>query len=234
MTVLAEKSDGNTYFARVSEDLPKIFTAELGDVLSVVAQNINVDIECPEGVTPLRILNRDGQIDDNNVHVTMNQVYGGQEKYVLLEVAIPRSRSNGKLEIANATVSYDNPITQQAENSSGQAFTTFSRKDEVVQQSVNPAIRTESINNLRMIANDKAIQLADEGKNIAAAEELRYNGELIRQWGITNKLTWLVKEADDLEEQADEISKKGMTAENRKSLKAQSFQYRNQQKLMAH
>src|SRR5205085_8842601 len=38
MTRLAQRSDGNTYFVESSADLPRIFAAELGDVLNVVAR----------------------------------------------------------------------------------------------------------------------------------------------------------------------------------------------------
>ena len=40
MTRLALRSDGNTYFVEHSNDLPRIFSAELGDVLNVVARRI--------------------------------------------------------------------------------------------------------------------------------------------------------------------------------------------------
>ena len=40
MTRLAQQSDGNTYFVESSADLPRIFAAELGDVLSVFAREV--------------------------------------------------------------------------------------------------------------------------------------------------------------------------------------------------
>ena len=42
MAGLAARSDGNTYFVENSEDLTRIFAAELGDVLSVVARDVTV------------------------------------------------------------------------------------------------------------------------------------------------------------------------------------------------
>ena len=55
MTQLSQTSDGNHYFVETSSDLPRIFAQELGDVLSVVARKVVVEIECPEGIRPIRI-----------------------------------------------------------------------------------------------------------------------------------------------------------------------------------
>ena len=40
MTRLARRSDGNTYFVEHSSDLSRIFAAELGDVMSVIARYV--------------------------------------------------------------------------------------------------------------------------------------------------------------------------------------------------
>ncbi len=56
MARLSQKSDGNIYFVESSYDLPKIFTAELGDVLNVVAKKVKVIIEVPEGIYPIAII----------------------------------------------------------------------------------------------------------------------------------------------------------------------------------
>lgn len=80
MTRLSESSDGNTYFVESSQDLPRIFAAELGDVLNVVARQVQVIIECPGDVRPLRIIGRDGRIKGRNVELGLNQLYGNQAK----------------------------------------------------------------------------------------------------------------------------------------------------------
>ena len=47
MARLAARSDGNHYFVAASSDLSRIFAAELGDVLSVVARKVVIEIDCP-------------------------------------------------------------------------------------------------------------------------------------------------------------------------------------------
>ncbi len=80
MTSLSQNSDGNAYFVESSRDLPRIFAAELGDVLSVVAKKVQLLIECPEGVRPLSIIGREGRIRGRTVELFMNRLYGSQEK----------------------------------------------------------------------------------------------------------------------------------------------------------
>src|SRR5687768_6825098 len=84
MTRLAQRSDGNTYFVEHSSDLPRIFAAELGDVLNVVARRIIIEIEFPAGVRPMKFIGRDGMIRGQRAEFSLNQLYGGQEKFALV------------------------------------------------------------------------------------------------------------------------------------------------------
>ena len=96
MTRLAQNSDGNSYFVESSYDLPRIFASELGDVLSVVAKKVQLRIDCPEGVRPIGIIGRQGRIRGRSVELYMNQLYGSQEKYALVEVEIAGGASGEK------------------------------------------------------------------------------------------------------------------------------------------
>ena len=115
MTRLSQNSDGNSYFVESERDLPRIFTAELGDVLSVVAKKVHLYIECPRGVKPVRIIGREGRIKGNKVELFLNQLYGSQEKYALIEVEVAGGKTGEKRAIAQAKCMYENPFTQKKE-----------------------------------------------------------------------------------------------------------------------
>ena len=119
MTQLAERSDGNHYFVESSRDLPRIFAAELGDVLSVAARKVIIEIDCPDGVRPLRIIGREGRIRNNRVEVHLNQLYAGQEKYVLIEVMVEAGREDELKTIADARCAYENALTNTQETPGG-------------------------------------------------------------------------------------------------------------------
>ena len=70
MTRVSGNSDGNSYFVEQSDDLPAIFTKELGDVLSVVASRVRLTVRFRSGATPIECIGRDGRIAA--VHNDMN------------------------------------------------------------------------------------------------------------------------------------------------------------------
>lgn len=116
MTRLSQNSDGNTYFGESSRDLLNIFAAELSDVLNVVAKDIRLTIVCEEEVKPISIIGREGRIRGQEIQFSMSQLYGNQEKYVLIEVELPAGKDGNQMDVASATVSFQNPFTQQKKN----------------------------------------------------------------------------------------------------------------------
>ncbi|MFC1833448.1 VWA domain-containing protein [Thermodesulfobacteriota bacterium] len=229
MTRLSQSSDGNTYFVESSDDLPRIFAAELGDVLSVVAKNVRITIQCAKGVKPLTIIGRDGRISGQTVELSLNQLYGGQEKFALVEIEVPTGKSGEEKEIAVAQVSYKNPFTQIAETSSGRAKVRLSADSTEVRKSANVVAIKDYWLNLSAGAQDKAIALADSGKIQEAAKELRRSANTLREQAENFKIPALTKRAAELETQAAEIAARGMTRKSRKLLRTDSYQTRNQQ-----
>ena len=229
MTSLSQNSDGNTYFVESSRDLSRIFTAELGDVLSVVAKKVNIIIELPNGVKPLNIIGREGRIKGRMVELSLNQLYGSQEKYVLIEVEIPGGKSGEKKDIAYVNVSYENPFTQKKETSSGRVYARFSKDKIKVKKSANIAVQKEYYLNLNAISQDKAISLSDKGKKNEAVSELKKSANKLREVGQEHNDKDLLKRAEEMEVQAGQIEKEGMTKKYRKVLRTDSYQMKNQQ-----
>jgi Ca-activated chloride channel family protein len=152
MTRLAQRSDGNTYFVESSEDLPRIFAGELGDVLNVVARRVVVELEFPRGVRPIGFVGREGAINGQKAEVTLNQIYGGQEKFALIEVEVPANEPGAKLELVNARLSYDDALTSKPATSRAQSSVTFSKEQAVVVSSANLHVQ-----------NDYAVNRRDQG-----------------------------------------------------------------------
>ncbi len=229
MARLSQNSDGNIYFVESGDDLPGIFAAELGDVLTVVAKKVKVIIEVPKGVRPLNIIGREGRIRGNSVELSMNQLYGDQEKYALVEMAIPASTSGKPMEIARAKVYYENPLTRKNEISSGRVVAAFSKNPEVVEKSTNIDVVKQYQLNLNALAQEKAISLSDKGRKSEAVQELKQSAAKLKKVGSLYKDDDLLEEARDLEVQAERIEKEGMSKRSRKVLRTQSYQLKNQQ-----
>jgi Ca-activated chloride channel family protein len=229
MARLAQKSDGNTYFVESGYDLPRIFAAELGDVLNVVAKRVTVTITLPENVKPINIIGREGRIKDNKIELYMNQLYGNQEKYALVEVNIPGAIPGSKIEIARADVTYDNPFSQKQEKSTGISYARFSNDLKKVAKSSNINVIREYQLNLNAIAQEKAIELSDRGRKEEAVRELKQSAVKLKEVGNLYRDDELLKQADALEIQAEKIEDQGMSPKSRKVLRTESYQMKNQQ-----
>lgn len=232
MTKLSGQSDGNSYFAENSGDLTDIFAKELGDVLSVVASKVTLEVEFPEGVRPIRIIGREGRMKGNRIEFTLNQLYGGQEKYALVEVEVSASEAKAEREIASARCAYEDPVSQRLLSSEGQARAKFSESNDEIQRNINAPVQVEWAKNETAAAREEAIKLADEGKRDEATKKLKDNNFFLRQ-----NLAPAAAAAPAVQMTLDQADKDIQTLETRsfskgerKASKTASYEVFNQQK----
>ena len=232
MAQLADRSDGNHYFVESSRDLPRIFAAELGDVLSIVARKIVIEIECPEGVRPLRIIGREGRIRGNKVEIHLNQLYGGQQKYALVEVMVEPGESDQLKRIANARCAYENTLTSQLEESISVADVRFSRKQEEVIKSANKPVQQSLVETEMAETRDQALDLYNAGRKDEAVRQLKEKSAEISKRNQALGFSDIASEAEEsLEEDADAFAAPAALApEAKKTLRSESYKVRKQQK----
>jgi Ca-activated chloride channel family protein len=230
MTRLAERSDGNHYFVESSLDLPRIFAAELGDVLSVAARQVVIEIECPENVRPLRIIGRDGRIHDRRVEIRMNQLYGGQEKYALIEVEVPAGTSGQTIELGKVGCRYENAMTSKTEKSSTLVRASFSDQQERVRQAASKEVQQAVVENEMAVARDKALTLYNKGQKDQAARLLRESGKALEEKNVELGFADLAAEAGQLEQDAGEFEADALDQTRKKEIRSESYKVRSQQK----
>jgi Ca-activated chloride channel family protein len=229
MTRLSQNSDGNAYFVQNSDDLPAIFAEELGDVLSIMARRVKIEIEFDNGVRPVRIIGRDGRIGDHNVEIQLNQLYGGQEKYALVEVEIPAQTAGSTLQLATANCVYEDVLDQAERQTKAAVSANFSATKEDVVKSVNVAVQRDLARNELAATQDYAVELADQGKAPEAARELKKKAEEIKERAQLYDIE-LDDEVAELETQSETLEEAGsMDKVMRKSFRTNSYQIRNQQ-----
>ncbi|MFP4057720.1 MAG: vWA domain-containing protein [Candidatus Brocadiia bacterium] len=179
MTELARRSDGNHAFVAEPADLPKIFSHEFGDVLSVVAQEVVVRIHCADGIRPLRLLGREGIIDGQTVTTTLNQLYSSQEKYVLLEVQVPPSEEGAVRDVASVSLSYLNMETGKTDQLTSSLAVRFAASQELVDKNANGEVQEAAVAQIATFNNALATRLRDEGKIEQARQLLLENAEFL-------------------------------------------------------
>jgi Ca-activated chloride channel family protein len=229
MTRLASRSDGNTYFVENSSDLSRIFAAELGDVLNVVARRVVIEIEFPEGVRPIMFVGRDGSIRGQKAELTLNQLYGGQEKFALIEVEVSPSRSGAEREIARARVSYEDALNQRTTTLTAKRTVQFSSSRTVVIGSADHKVQADYALNVMAVAKDEAVALVDANRRDEAAARLRVRSEQFKAMGATYGNSEVQSLAAAAAPEADRLEKEGLSNAERKIYRADNAQIRGQQ-----
>jgi Ca-activated chloride channel family protein len=217
MTQLARRSDGNNYFVENSADLPRIFKTELGDVLNVVARMATITVEFPANVRPVRFVGRDGVIRGQTAEVTINQIYGGQEKFALIEAEVVPARAGTEREIARASVRLDDAASGRPFSASAQVRAQFSSDRELVIRSTNLRVQSDYAANEFALAKDRAIELADAGRRAEAAALLRARARELETMGrlSANSVVITISAANAVE--ADRLERDGLSNSARKT-----------------
>lgn len=186
MVQLAGKSGGNHQFIENASELASIFRSEFDDVLSVVAQSVDVKIEIPEGIRPVRVLGNSADINGQSVITRLSQVYSDQQKHVVVEVEIPADLahaavdSNGteiaKLtQLATVSVCYMNMVSESSETLSGEVSVSFSTSDTKVKASVNNSVMADVVALVASEQNKIATDLLDRGDLEECRKSLEQN-----------------------------------------------------------
>jgi Ca-activated chloride channel family protein len=233
MAGLAKEGQGNLYFAETSSELSGIFDAEIGDTLSVVARNAVIRIEVQGKAKPIRLIGREGRIEGNEVEIEINHLYGGQEKFALLEVEVPEGNHDQSISLANISVSFNSAQGKKRHSRKTKIGCTFSKEEKAVNESVNENVIVAYVENQVAVAKEQAIQLADEGRHKEAVRELKNLNFKIeaqnRVWGsssISQKNDQFLGEVEELDQA------QGLSNESRKAWKSSNYQVQSQQKVI--
>lgn len=231
MTQLALASDGNHAFVEHPDDLVDIFNAEFGDVLTAIGGDAEIIIECPDGFEPVRVLGRQARIEGSQVKMKFNQIYGKQQKYVMVELKVDEDRAKGQAEAAKVEVNYTDLASKKRTSASSRAEIRFSGSKDEVKRSVNKEVMAAVATQIATERNEEAVRLRDTGKVEEAKQLLKDNA------------AYLEEQAESLPAEAaaplNDLSKKNLTdAENltgsdwvgtRKSMRARQYKDKTQQ-----
>lgn len=205
MSQLAYKSDGGHYFAETADELASVFDDELGRALSVVAQEVHIEIICGEGMRPVRILGREGAIKDRTVNLDIQNIYSEHEKYVILEVEIPTQSNNKNRELANIRLSYHDMKTSKATKHSNAIDIRFSESKDEVKKNLNKTVLADAVEQIAIENNQRALALRDAGKTKEAQQVLYDNSSYLRSNATSLNSKKLEGYAAENQEDADNL-----------------------------
>jgi Ca-activated chloride channel homolog len=180
MTKLAMASDGNHMFAENAGDLESAFAKEFGDVLAVVAQDLAVTIRCADGIRPQRVLGREAHIAGQTMLLSMNQIYGDQTKYVILEVEVPAGKAGTSRDVAVVDVDFFDMATEKTNNLNYDVALRYTDEASEVERETNAEVMADAVYQIGVEENILATRLRDEGNVDEAKEVLERNVLFLR------------------------------------------------------
>lgn len=145
MVQLARKSGGNHQFIEDASELADVFRREFDDVLSVVAQEIDVKVTIPEGIRPVRVLGNDADINGQQIVTRLSAIYSGQNKHVVIELELAEADPGSQLALADVSVSYTNMKTEKTDTLSDSVKVAFSDSDQEVRNSLNRKVMADVV-----------------------------------------------------------------------------------------
>ncbi|EBS7636378.1 VWA domain-containing protein [Salmonella enterica] len=229
MAAIAQYSDGNHVFVQSTDALEKAFEHEFGDVMSVVAQDVVVEIKVADNVKPLRLLGREGDIHENMVTVKLNQLYANQEKYVMLELLPVKGSAAQSKTLADVNVRYDNLATRQKERWDEKMAIRYTASASEVQKAQVEDVIVDSAIQKSAIQNEQALKLIDEGKMDEAKAVLRESTSLMGSLQLSAPAPKM-KAQESVEENRQLLQKLETESKeaSRKSLKEQNYRTKKQ------
>jgi Ca-activated chloride channel family protein len=228
MTALSQNSDGNFYYVENSADLPRIFSKELGSALKVAAKSIRLKIICPEGVKPQGILGHECRINGNIIEMNFNQVYGGHEKSLILQVEVPPKNAGSQADIAKVEVDYKGLEGKYKHRVVNAVTARFSSDHKIVESNVNLKVKAEVAVQQSAVLQEEAVEQADKGKFAEAKKKLGKAVVLLNDAAVATGDKELKRQAESVE-----VRQKNLAPSNynrsRKQLKGSSYQVLNSQ-----
>jgi len=176
---IAETAQGEYYFLEKPDDIPDSFADALGGLLSVVAQNISLEIQpCSPNVTIKRILSTfPSSKTENGWKVSIPDLFGEESRDILVEIETQQSVESHQ-NLLVSSLSYFNVLSSTMETSPNHitvierpTISTPASASEIVDQQRNRVLCAEALTNSRL--------LADSGKLEAARELLTRTIELL-------------------------------------------------------
>lgn len=226
LAAMADGGRGGAYFAETPDAAPGIFAQEFEDLVTLVAQNVSVEIRPGwDDVALLSILNDFPQLQvDGGVQVQLGDAYGDERRRVVFALHVPELATLGPAQIAEVLVRYVEVGEQVAMHTLHLPLVVNAVSSDDAAASVPDAEVTEEVAVLLGArAQEEARKLADQGDFeqarrvlLGAAEELRTKAEgSPRAAELQEQADRFELRSTELEPESYTMMRKQMTFENR-------------------
>ena len=223
---MADAGRGGAHFAETPDDAPGIFAQEFADLVTLVGQNVSVEIRPAwEDVAVLHVLNQFPQVPvAGGVQIQLGDAYGDERRRVVFSLHVPTLAELGVKTVAEVIVRYVSVgAAVEAHTLTLPITVNLVSADEAAAQTPDTEVTEEVVVLLSARAQEEARTLADRGdfegakeRLSSAAAELRKTAEgSARADELLAQAETFTTRSIDLDPMTYMIERKKMTYENR-------------------
>lgn len=106
MSLLARTSNGRHHFVENASALPRVFEAELESLVKTAANDAELTVELAPGVEVLEVFDRGFRREGSRLIVPFGSFSAGEQKTLLVRLAVPADREGDALDVARFSLSY--------------------------------------------------------------------------------------------------------------------------------
>lgn len=228
LTKVAENAGGHFYYIDHPEKAPSAFMEELGELQSLIGQNLEVIVRCENKVSIVQNYSSyPGDNSPSHVHWRMGDLYANDSRLLLFSVKIPKDY--GERPIVQIGVCFQDGETGREHRLEKAVVIPVS------DEGASPATRNLEVVKERLIleaalAKDRAILFADQGQVKEATGSLRHSSSMIRESLANCLLALSEEEKEALRQEAGQcdalvktLEEEHYSRQTRKLMRTQSF-----------
>jgi Ca-activated chloride channel family protein len=209
LTAMADAGRGNAHYVESPEAAPAIFAEEFEGLVSLVAQNVSIELRPSSEVAVVGVLNDYPAVGvGGGIQLQLGDAYGGERRRVVFELHIPELARLGVATVADVVIRYTSVGEEIAAHeltlpvkvnlvSASEAAAEGADQDVVEEVTILKSARAE----------EQARKMADGGEFDGAMDLLRTTADELRMTAPNSaRAGELAAEAERLEEWHDAMS----------------------------
>ncbi|MCB1229657.1 MAG: VWA domain-containing protein [Verrucomicrobiae bacterium] len=230
MTALAEASDANYYYVADVEALPGVFENELGELQSVIARRLELEITFPDGVEPLEILGRPETIEHRRGKIRFGTLAAEQSREIYVACRVdPGFAKDDAKPVVQARLAYADAENREMKTEREASVKSVDDAGLAAKSQVaDITARAEIYRNAA--ATERTLALADAGNGVEAKSAITQQIGRLRSAQTAapaQAAAEIQREIEVLEKTQSELKEDGLSKEGRKSLQWNLFNRRN-------
>jgi Ca-activated chloride channel family protein len=230
---MADAGRGNAHYAPTPDAAPAIFASEFEGLMSLVAQNVSVEIRMSEDVAFLGLLNEFPTVAvPGGVQVSLGDAYGDERRRIVFQLHVPRLEALGARRVAEVVLRYVSVGEQIAAHDVTIPVTVnLVSADEAAAAEADHEVTEEVVVLMSARAQERARDHADRGEFDAATKVLgEAASELRKMTPGSAQAAELLAQAEMLEENLTWMSDERYRSASKKAMLYQMRSSRERRK----